>query len=53
METGDFSTLDAGAMTAAGVTPSHIFVVFSGGGVNVCNGDSGGPLVVEVDGQPA
>jgi secreted trypsin-like serine protease len=49
----DFFTLEAGAMTVREVTANHIFVVFSGDGVNVCFGDSGGPLVVEVDGQPA
>ncbi|NLF25304.1 MAG: trypsin-like serine protease, partial [Deltaproteobacteria bacterium] len=52
-EDADFFTLEAGTMTVKNVTPNHIFVEFSGSGVNVCNGDSGGPLIVEVDGQPA
>lgn len=52
-EGDDFFTLESGAMTVANVTPDHIFVVFDGNGVNVCNGDSGGPLVIETNGQPA
>ncbi len=50
---GDFSSLEAGAMTVRAVTPDHIFVSFGGDDVNVCNGDSGGPIIVEVGGQPA
>lgn len=46
-------TLQGGTMTVREVTPNHLFVIFEGDGVNVCNGDSGGPLVVEVNGQPA
>jgi len=49
----DFASLEAGAMTVAEVTQNHLFAVFDGSGVNVCNGDSGGPLVVMVNGQPA
>ncbi|RMG39830.1 MAG: hypothetical protein D6719_12370 [Candidatus Dadabacteria bacterium] len=49
----DFAKLQSGTMTIQNVTPNHIFVAFSGNGVNVCNGDSGGPLVVLVNGQPA
>jgi secreted trypsin-like serine protease len=45
-ETADFFTLEAGTMTVSEVTENHLFVLFSGGGVNVCNGDSGGPLLV-------
>ena len=45
-ETADFYTLEAGTMTVSEVTENHLFVLFSGGGVNVCNGDSGGPLLV-------
>jgi secreted trypsin-like serine protease len=45
-ETADFFSLEAGTMTVSEVTENHLFVLFSGGGVNVCNGDSGGPLLV-------
>ena len=48
----DFEKLEGGEMEIAEVTPNHIFTVYSGSGVNVCNGDSGGPIVVDVNGQP-
>lgn len=52
-ESADFFFLEAGVMTVAEVTVNHLFVLFSGGGVNVCNGDSGGPLMVESNGSLA
>lgn len=52
-ESADFFSLEAGVMTVAEVTLNHLFVLFSGGGVNVCNGDSGGPLMVSVNGSLA
>lgn len=52
-EGNDFKKLEGGEMEIAEVTPNHIFSVYSGSGVNVCNGDSGGPIVVDVFGQPA
>ena len=45
--------LQGGTTTIRELTSNHLFVLFDGSGVNVCNGDSGGPLVVEVNGQPA
>lgn len=48
----DFFSLQAGSMTIQVVTPNHLFVVFTGSGVNVCNGDSGGPMVLLNNGQP-
>lgn len=50
---GDFYSLEAGVMTVTDVTVNHLFVLFSGGGVNVCNGDSGGPLMVKSNGSLA
>lgn len=52
-ESADFTLLEAGVMNIAEVTLNHLFVLFSGGGVNVCNGDSGGPLMVKANGSLA